>query len=60
MLTVFFGGLAIICAFGWVINRIVAKGLILYIIEECGRVPVSGELRPYMKKTVKRMFSKKS
>lgn len=60
MLTLIFAGATIICAFGWLINKIIAKGALLYIIEECGKAPVNGELGPYMKKAVRQMFSKKS
>ena len=60
ILTLILAIATIVCAFGWLINRIVAKGMILYTIEECGKAPVNGELGPYMKKAVRQMFSKKS
>lgn len=60
MLTLVFAATTVICAFGWLINRIAAKGALLYIIEECGKAPVSGELGPYMKKAVEQMFLRKS
>ena len=41
LLTVIFAVTAIICAFGWIINKIIAKGTLLYIIEECGKAPDS-------------------
>jgi hypothetical protein len=60
ILTLIFAVTAIVCAFGWLINKIIAKGALFYIIEECGKAPVNGELGPYMKKAVRQMFSKKS
>lgn len=60
MLTLIFVVATIVCAFGWLINKIVADGALLYIVEECGKTPVNGELGPYMKKAVRQMFSKKS
>ena len=59
MLTIVFAVAAVICAFGWLINKIAARGAVMYIIEECGRAPVHGELSPYMKKAAMQMFSKK-
>ena len=60
VLTLIFAVIAIICAFGWIINRIIARGAILYIIEECGKAPIRGELGPYIRKATKQMFLKKS
>ena len=60
MLALIFAVTTIICGFGWVVNKIAAKGALLYIIEECGKAPVSGELGPYMKKAIMQMFSKKA
>lgn len=60
MLTLVFAVTTAICAFGWLINKIIAKGALLYIIEECGKAPVNGELGPYMKKAVREIFSRKS
>lgn len=59
MLTAIFVVTTLICAFGWLINKIIARGTLLYIVEECGKAPVNGELGPYMKKAVREMFSKK-
>ncbi len=60
VLTIIFAVTTIICAFGWLINRIIVRGTVLYIIEECGKAPVNGELGPYMKKAIREMFSRKS
>lgn len=60
LLTILFVVTTIICAFGWLINKIIAKGALLYIIEECSKAPVNGELGPYMKKAIAQMFSRKS
>lgn len=60
MLTLVLAVTTAICTFGWLINKIIAKGALLYIIEECGKTPVNGELGPYMKKAVREIFSRKS
>ncbi len=50
----------IICASGWYINRLVAKGFVRFIVKKGYTLPSQEEIRACIKDVIRAKFSKKS
>lgn len=50
----------IICAFGWCINRVVAKGFVRFIVKKGYTLPSQEEIGACIKDVIRAKFSRKS